>query len=189
VSATKKETRIMDKRRWFLIGAAFFCCLAALARTNEVVKEKRPADSGIIIVRPPEPKIEEKGKGPDARPAPPADDARGIPPVGAIIAWAKSLPGTPSLPGEWVECNGQTLKLPGSYYDGQELPNLNGADEKPQRFLRGAMESGAVGGSDKHVHNRQLVQRTGNARVNVASRSPKAHLPPYYEVTWIIRVR
>lgn len=75
------------------------------------------------------------------------------PPVGTILAWHKSLAGTPSLPGtgEWVECNGQTLADAQSPYNGGVIPNLNGnaggADSPGQTakvamFLRGGLTSG-----------------------------------------------
>lgn len=62
----------------------------------------------------------------------------GIVPIGSIIAWHKSLPGTPSLPDGWVECSGQTLNDLESPLNGQVIPNLNGT----ARFLRGASSSG-----------------------------------------------
>src|SRR5207247_10116598 len=59
--------------------------------------------------------------------------------VGAIVAWYKSLTGTRRLPLEFVECNGQNLDDPESPYDGQDIPDLNGATETgKQRFLRGS---------------------------------------------------
>lgn len=75
------------------------------------------------------------------------------PPVGAIIAWHKSLSGTPALSagGEWVECNGQLLSDAQSPYNGQTIPNLNGdpaganspgQSAKVQMFLRGGITSG-----------------------------------------------
>lgn len=75
------------------------------------------------------------------------------PPIGAILAWHKSLAGTPGLPasGEWVECNGQMLADAASPYNAQTIPNLNGdaAGEnspgqtaKVAMFLRGGLTSG-----------------------------------------------
>jgi len=61
-----------------------------------------------------------------------------IVPVGGIIAWHKSLTGTPSLPGNFVECNGQTISDNDSPYDGATIPDLNG----DARFLRGGSSSG-----------------------------------------------
>ncbi len=62
----------------------------------------------------------------------------GVVPIGSIIAWHKSLTGTPALPLGWVECNGQVLSDPESVYNGQTIPNLNGEG----RFLRGGSTSG-----------------------------------------------
>ena len=75
------------------------------------------------------------------------------PPVGTILAWHKSLTGTPGLPasGEWVECNGQTLSDAQSPYNTQVIPNLNGdaaganspgQTAKLSMFLRGGLNSG-----------------------------------------------
>lgn len=80
------------------------------------------------------------------------------PPIGTILAWHKSMAGTPSLPanGEWVECNGQILADGASPYNGQTIPNLNGdaagANSPGQAaqvamFLRGGLTSG-VGQQD-----------------------------------------
>jgi len=59
-------------------------------------------------------------------------------PIGSIIAWHKSLSGVPSLPGNWAECNGQTISDSDSPLDGVTLPDLNG----DKRFLRGGSSSG-----------------------------------------------
>ncbi|MFO1527224.1 MAG: hypothetical protein U1F16_14750 [Turneriella sp.] len=75
------------------------------------------------------------------------------PPIGTILAWHKSLTGTPGLPasGEWVECNGQTLSDAQSPYNSQVIPNLNGdaaganspgQTAKLSMFLRGGLNSG-----------------------------------------------
>lgn len=61
-------------------------------------------------------------------------------PIGSIIAWHKSLTGTPALPPNWAECNGQTVTDTESPYYDEALPNLNGSS----LFLRGASASGSV---------------------------------------------
>jgi hypothetical protein len=77
-----------------------------------------------------------------------ADVALLSPPVGCIIAWHKSLSGTPALPAGWVECNGQVLNLQDSPYNDQTIPNLNGTltsisgASTKGRFLRGHTASG-----------------------------------------------
>lgn len=72
-------------------------------------------------------------------------------PIGTIMAWHKSMTGTPALPEQWAECNGQTLNDPASPYNGQVIPNLNGEpsganspdfSSKERLFLRGGIVSG-----------------------------------------------
>ena len=66
-------------------------------------------------------------------------------PVGTIMAWHKSLTGTPALPDGWVECNGQTLNDPTSPYHGEIIPDLNhpqNAYNSKGSFLRGGNTSG-----------------------------------------------
>ncbi len=66
-------------------------------------------------------------------------------PRGSIIAWHKSLTGTPNLPDGWVECNGQTISDAASVYNGQTVPNLNGQFQSHHSrgvFLRGDVSSG-----------------------------------------------
>mgnify|MGYP001608225275 CR=1 FL=1 len=82
-----------------------------------------------------------------------------IPPIGAIMAWLKTLTGCPSLPDGWVECNGQTLADADSPFNTQIIPNLNGDaggaampdGQKYKRFLRGSAASGSAGGADTHT--------------------------------------
>lgn len=74
-------------------------------------------------------------------------DADKFPPIGAVIAWLKTLSGTPALPGGWVECNGQTISDGDSAYNGVTLPNLNSTN----RFLRGSTTSGGTGGTDNQT--------------------------------------
>jgi hypothetical protein len=62
-----------------------------------------------------------------------------LPPVGAIVAWHKSLQTVPQqLPPGWVECNGG--KVSAGPLQGSPIPDLNGA----ALFLRGSNESGKV---------------------------------------------
>lgn len=94
------------------------------------------------------------------------------PPIGTILAWHKSLAGTPSLPasGEWVECNGQILADAASPYNGQTVPNLNGdaaganspgQSAKVQMFLRGGLTSG-VGQQDAFQGHRHAPLNPSN---------------------------
>jgi hypothetical protein len=114
-------------------------------------------------------------------------------PIGAIIAWAKSFPNTPSLPSNYVECNGQVLNDAASPYNGQTIPDLNGE----ARFLRGGTTSGATGGSVNHDHTVTLgavvvnqITPTGTAvGPGVYSTSASSHLPSYYRIVWIMRIK
>lgn len=121
---------------------------------------------------------------PSAEPASPV-----VVPVGTIMAWAKSMTNTPSLPRGWVECNGQAIEDPQSPYVGQSVPDLNGATEEGGRFLRGAAASGATGGSTTHTHPGYRSQKYGTQRSPVAAPIPAEHLPPFYSVVWIMRVK
>jgi hypothetical protein len=78
-----------------------------------------------------------------------ASEANGLVPIGTILPWVKSLTNTPSLTGQFVECNGQVLSDADSVYNGVTIPNLNGGTYK---MLRGAATSGGTGGSDTHSH-------------------------------------
>lgn len=71
-------------------------------------------------------------------------------PVGGIIAWHKSFANTPTLPANFLECNGQVISDANSVYNGQTLPDLNGDG----RFLRGDSISGPeqADASQGHLH-------------------------------------
>lgn len=127
----------------------------------------------------------------------------GMVPVGTILPWNKSTPGTPALPDEFVECNGQTISDAGSPLNGQAMPNLNG-NGGLQRFLRGGPVSGISGGAETHTHtgvtdNNTQVQPTFNGAISsletnvnhnhTFTTNQASSLPSYYEVVWIIRVK
>lgn len=70
-------------------------------------------------------------------------------PIGSILAWHKSLQGTPPLPDGWVECNGQEVTDGNSPYFGRTLPDLNGE----RRFLRGGGQSGDLESDEVRSHS------------------------------------
>lgn len=114
----------------------------------------------------------------------------GIVPIGTVLAWHKSLTGTPALPAGFVECNGQALADPQSPYNGQTIPNLNAGN----RFLRGAASSGGSGGATTHTHsfdqNYSLDMAPDASHYSSGSWTlPANHLPPYFDVVWILRVK
>lgn len=113
--------------------------------------------------------------------------------VGGILPWFKSFTNTPSLVAAFVECNGQTLSDAQSVYDGQVIPNLNGASAQAKRWLRGSTTSGSTGGAETHTHGRD---GDGNMAFSACvSFCPKflfdfqPNLSPYYESVYIFRVK
>lgn len=126
-------------------------------------------------------------------------------PLGAIIAWGKTLTGTPALPAQFLECNGQTVSDADSPFNGQAVPDLNGAN----RHLRGNSSSGGTRGSNNHTHTFSTssdvedgdaaVPQGAGAPITVAAlghshpvsgtTASAEHLPPSYDVVWIIRIK
>jgi hypothetical protein len=112
------------------------------------------------------------------------------PPLGSIVAWAADLPGVGALPPAWARCDGQVLDDPLSPLHGRTLPDLNGGN----RFLRGAMASGDMGGAASHAHgyNSSVTVTLGTDYAvvdNSSSTTEETSVPPYYEVVWVMRVR
>lgn len=113
-------------------------------------------------------------------------------PIGTIMAWAKNFTGVPALSNGWVECNGQMLNDVLSPLNGQVIPDLNGTNGA-KRFLRGAHNSGALGGSDTHEHPMKVdsnhdgggIPGIADERATLSASS----LPSYYEVVWIMKVK
>ena len=109
-------------------------------------------------------------------------------PIGAIIPWFKDTPGVPALPANFVECNGQFLSDPDSPLDGELMPDINtGA----QRFLRGGLTSGTLGGIDAFA-----TAQADNSGINppvtfvTTEFSPGAvPFPPYVTAVYVIRVK
>lgn len=115
----------------------------------------------------------------------------GIIPAGGVVAWLKSYTNTPALPSEYVECNGQTLSDAQSVYNGQTIPDLN-TGTSYQRFLRGSTTSGTTGGWPSHSHSLQQGYDLdcGMTYIQYGDTTDfQDHLPPYYEVCWVIRIK
>ncbi len=109
-------------------------------------------------------------------------------PIGGVLPWFKDTPGVPALPPNFVECNGQFLSDPESPLDGELMPDINtGA----QRFLRGALNSGGLGGIDSFA-----TAQADNSGINppvtfvTTEFSPGAvPFPPYVTAVFVIRVK
>jgi hypothetical protein len=123
----------------------------------------------------------------------PAPSTTGHVPIGCVVAYLKNLSTVPALPVEFAECNGQTLADPASPFNGQVLPNLNGASSGTKRFLRGSTTSGTTGGADTHSHSLSTASISTYAGATIvatgSSTVSSGFLPSYYEVVWVLRVR
>ena len=169
-----------------IVGSVLLCGLAAFVWVS-----RGEGGRDITVIGPDNQKGQPaRGEAAAILPSPVSGEARlsDAAPIGSVMAWLKSYTNTPGLPRGWVECNGQRLDLPDSPYHGQTIPNLNGAGSQPKRFLRGSTESGAAGGAEAHNHGVILMDRSGQRQANVSSKDPASNLPPYYEVTWIMKV-
>jgi hypothetical protein len=124
-----------------------------------------------------------------------ASSSLGDVPVGCVVAWLQNLSGTPALPSNFVQCNGQTITDPQSPYSGSTISNLNGSGAQTQRFLRGSTTSGGTGGSDTntHYHNITFNQNAAGSSPCSANGSTDnttiSILPSYYEVVWVLRIK
>jgi hypothetical protein len=97
----------------------------------------------------------------------------GLPPIGGVIAWCKSL--TNTIPtyidsNYWAECNGQILTNASSPLNGWTLPDLNGALSGTNRFLLGGTNSGTMGAGG-------TISSDDGSGLG------------YYQAVWIMRVR
>ena len=116
-------------------------------------------------------------------------------PIGSVIAWHKSLTGTPALTAGWLECNGQPVSDGDSPLDGTTLPDLN-ASSGTARFVAGATTSGSEAGAASHRHqytggdDGDTYGSTGpNEPVNGSYTTYNESRPPYMTMVWIIRVK
>ena len=115
--------------------------------------------------------------------------------------------GTPELPDNWLECNGQTISDSDSPYNGATLPNLHTAVEETHgRFLRGVVEGGTTGqveGSQNLLHSHTIsssnndieggrVNKEGNTTDSTLSTAPSGGSearPVSFTIVWIMRVK
>ncbi len=127
---------------------------------------------------------------------------RGISPIGGIIAWIKSFTNVPALAtqgrDEWAEVNGQTISDVESPLNGQTLPDIIGTTDGTKKFLRGATTSGGASSNTSHSHCLVTLTYTTfgicgvSAPANygwMANTTSNTHIPPYYEVVWIVRIK
>lgn len=141
----------------------------------------------------------------------------GFVPLGGIIPWMKNATGTPSLPSNWIEMDGEVHAIPCSSPFANASchytpPDLNGEN----RFLRGNDTSGGTGGNASvnltianlppHAHKYDKVGTSNFVQSGIgatafngyispqpstgASGNGTAHenQPQYYDVVYIMRI-
>jgi hypothetical protein len=118
----------------------------------------------------------------------------GAVPIGGIVPWAKNFTGVPTLPEQFLECDGSVISDAESPLNGQTLPNLNGNNN----YLRGGTTSGSTGGALTHTHTVGVAGGGNHPRGDATnagtgshthSLSSTNHEPPYYQVVWIMRIK
>lgn len=96
-------------------------------------------------------------------------------PIGTIVAWLKTLTGTPTLPAGWAECDGVSGR-----------PSLNSTN----KFIRGTTGAmGLTGGAESHNHS--ITTMNGGGNTNDWANSPTSTndgRPPFYNIVWIIKI-
>lgn len=130
-------------------------------------------------------------------------------------AEAYTIYATPALSSAWIECNGQAISDADSPFNGGTAPDLNGTSNATDRFIRGIKNAvtGTTGGADTVTltdANLPSTTRTGSggnrttATYSAGSSStlglmdtansngtdtPFNILPPYVNLTWIMRIK
>ena len=108
-------------------------------------------------------------------------------PIGGVVPWHKDTPGTPALPANFVECNGQTLNDPASPLDGIVITDYNNIG----RFPRGGLASDITGGIDAFGQG-TAEAFVGGTPLNVISPdfSPGASpFPLFVTAVFVMRVK
>ena len=107
-------------------------------------------------------------------------------PIGGIVAWHKSMTGTPALSDRWVECDGTVINDADSPMNGETLPDLNG----DTAFIRG----GAASSNTMQDHALEDHEHLANVRsdggsnankLRSASTSGGSAISPHYGVEGI----
>ena len=118
--------------------------------------------------------------------------AYALAPIGSIVGyhvdWASS---NGSIPSGWLSCDGSVVDDSDSPLDGQTLPDLNGTTDSDSRFIRGNSTSGSTGGDVSHEHNPTSTydQDPDENAYSAQYYTEEDHIPTYFEVRWIIRVK
>ena len=95
-------------------------------------------------------------------------------PVGGHLGYLKGFTGCPPLPYNFVEMNGQTLSNPLSPFNGQVIPNWNGAaagadtlgNGKIAVYIRGGATSNSYSADSVKAHGHGVSALTANAHTH-----------------------
>jgi hypothetical protein len=95
-------------------------------------------------------------------------------PVGATANYLKGFTGCPVLPYNWIEMNGQTLSNALSPFNGQVIPNWNGAaagadtlgNGKVAVYIRGGATANAYSADSVIAHNHGATGLTADAHTH-----------------------
>lgn len=95
--------------------------------------------------------------------------AAGTVPVGCVVGMITgSCMSTPAVASNFVRCDGQVLNDVDSPFDGQTMPDLNGALSGQPAILRGGSTSGGSNGSDSNS-GVSLTASCGGANLSVST--------------------
>ncbi len=117
---------------------------------------------------------------------------RQLVPVGTILAWAKTIVGTPALPTGWVECDGAAINDADSPMNGQNVPDLDA-----QELLYGLSTSGTTKNENylpSHAHGyiQRLTSHAGAAGTpsgETTSSTSSGTALKCYSVVFIIKIK
>jgi microcystin-dependent protein len=130
-------------------------------------------------------------------------------------AEAYTIYATPYLPSAWVECNGQVLSDADSPFNGGTIPSLNGTTDATRLFIRGLKNAvtGTTGGAatvtltDANLPSTTRTESGGyrstatwtsgssstvghmNTSSSAGTDTPFNIMPPYVNLTWIMRIK
>ena len=127
-------------------------------------------------------------------------------PIGSIMAWHKDLPGSPTIPAGWVQCDGQVLSDADSPYNGMTLPNLNtgamliGSATSSSTVTAGGTHLHGVTGTTDAVGNHQHVYIPGpGGAANTTADGGHSHTMSFnsanaspfnqMSIVWIMRIK
>lgn len=117
-------------------------------------------------------------------------------PIGGIVGWVDNLGelGSINLPDNWQLCDGTTISDSDSPLNGETVPDLNAEN----KYLRGNTTSTGSGGTTSHGHTTDTYGASSRSRspfeytasdTHYHLLASSSHLPRYYQVKFIMRIK